>query len=570
MFGINYHFLRFKEPRFLTSIPYLQNFSPWTDYPFDLISVTNQYFSHCLNFHLLLHLEHALSADTQIESITEPIPEEVPATTSHSNGVLKRVTYTTPAILRRRVPTTSVWPVTTTATVPRPKTVKKHRQPTVEKASKIKLQLDSTRPPVLPQASVTSKPVETKRNQNFDVNGSANRYSFVSDDVDETVNPSLAGNGTEMQGFGEAEAIIIPVNGDGEYADKSENASRERANNGGHSRRENRTQHEIRNFIAKVQKLQFLNDHSPSMTSTEKPTPHLNLTIIDKISGTNESGSLYKELSLNVPTRSNVGLHAPLRPKPMPEESGKTVKNKTTVAETKTNTTAATAEDVPQTTENALIVLNTEVVTSTSMKVSYGEAVFNDDADTKEENSINHGTGDRPATGHNVQTSSEDPPPAGHNGHSSTEDSPVIGHNVQPLSEDSPVIGHNVQSLSELGVAKNQPKYKNIFPRSIRDVKYDKTFDDQSTKSGHISSHLGSIIDKYKKQPSNETLHQIIQQLASMYTKSTTLASVPTTKLNSFRPGYNGLLTRPFNRISSTTSATTESPKNISSKLLKF
>lgn len=272
----------------------------------------------------------------------------------------------------------------------------------------------------------------------------------------------------------------------------------------------------------------------------------------------------------NVPTRSNIGLGKPLRPKPtlekvkkpsqekleqpIPDKTEQSSQEKETFSATQltpdrvtqspgekvtdeipkveqpvVTTVSSTTEnphevDDGQNTEaNTVIVLNTEVVTSTSVQVSYRQSDFEDDtANTKD----------------------------------------------HTLEQEQVQITHNLPSVVDLNGGNGgsgQIKYKNIFPRSIRDVtKQEKVFGG-SSKSKYNTQDFVSIVEKYKKQPSNETLNMIIEHLASIYTKTTTQRII-STKSQTMRPNFGGLLlTRPMHRISTSTT-TTETTKLQSSK----
>lgn len=414
--------------------------------------------------------------------------------------------------------------------------MKKHRQPTVEKSSKIKLQLDSSKSStMLSVFSSTVKSIELKKNQNLDINISANRYSFVSNDGERTNDFNVSGNNvTQGQGFGEAEVIIIPSTAEEEHLQKSENAiNQKQIIITAHSNQENKTQTQLRNTISSIQHTQIRenddknsshlaikNVEYPLSTNIGKWNSSDAQAIVEIETNANDTEKLYKKFPLNVPTRSNVALNKPLRPKPvMDQEGGKIMRNITFEMEKKD-----TKEEDLQTTEEAVIILNTEVVTSTSVQVSYGEEIISEDEELSKENSTN------------------------------------------TKVDDYPVITHNVQSLSQLAGAQMQLKYKNIFPRSIRDDKYEKMFDEQSMKTGHSVQQFSSVIEKYKKQPSNETLHLIIEHIASMYTKATT-EPANITKLNTVKYFYNDtLMTRPMHKI--LISTTMESLKNVIGKFL--
>lgn len=173
-------------------------------------------------------------------------------------------------------------------------------------------------------------------------------------------------------------------------------------------------------------------------------------------------------------------------------------------------------------------MLNTEVVTSTSVQVSY-----------RESNAKDEETAD------------------------STDDA---------LNRDEAEITHNLPSMVDLtgGTGgSGQMKYKNIFPRSIRDVTRQEKATGGLTKGKYNTQEFVSIVEKYKKQPSNETLRMIIEHLASIYTKTTTQAIV-STKMPTMRPNLGGLLlTRPMHRISTSTT-TTEAAEQQSSKQINI
>lgn len=188
------------------------------------------------------HIFHAESSQ-HTDTTTEPPTDNAIVANLNPPNVLRRSTLT-PPILRRKPgppipqPPSAPSPSIAIANIStRAKPTKKHRQPTIERTSKIKLQLDalrngghSTSP--LPSSSVKS--VDVRKTQTFDVNGSANRYSFVSEDTEPVVShsstaSSTAQNGTNVRGFGEAEVIIIPSTGDDNMA-SSNTATKPRSN----------------------------------------------------------------------------------------------------------------------------------------------------------------------------------------------------------------------------------------------------------------------------------------------------------------------------------------------------
>lgn len=416
--------------------------------------------------------EHLSNPDAIPENYAESV-EEATITNINHNGVLKRVTHTTPSLVRKRPGTSAPAPVSTVnATQLRSKNMKKHRQPTIEKTSRIKLQLGST---VKPESTTV------KAKKNVDINGNINRYSFVSDDHKQVNNFSVTSNSSVL--LGEAEVIIIPSTAVGEYSERYEDVTSEGP----------------KTKLAHIQMVEQISSRNNGKVTSESNERKIEQHETDASINEAENRPIpitdnSTNLSVNVPTRSNIGLNRP-RPKPV-LQNNQTITNATT--DEKTQKT-----QIDQTTEDNVIVLNTEVVTSTSMQVSYGNNV-------------------------------------------------ILEETLDPKNDDDgDNITHNVPSLFELSGSKTQQKYKNIFPRSIRDE--EQTDRNKETK---MSAHLNLIIEKYKKQPSNETLQLIIEQLAVMYTKATTPAT-QTTKLNLLKPSYSGMmLIKPLNKIYNVTTTT--------------
>ncbi|XP_065206949.1 serine protease nudel-like [Planococcus citri] len=485
--------------------------------------------------------KHISNPDTQTESVLESA-EEASISNMNPNGVLKRVTHTTPSLVRKRPAAPIISPVTSTLPT-RSKNMKKHRPPTIEKTSRIKLQLDKTT--TKPDTTTTSK----SSRKNIDINVSANRFSFVSDDRQKPLNNfSVSGNSSSVL-IGEAEVITIPSTAVGDYSAVVEEVTSQRSKVK-HVDTATATAGSV--SINIVDEILSRNNGKVSSTSTSESNERKIIRHeIDGDASINDDDDESQNLkpiigddnaanfSLNVPTRSNIALNKP-RPKPVlvAKTDNQTVTTNTTkdsssseIKSHRTSTTVAAAAtaapaspEIDQTTEDSVIVLNTEVVTSTSMQVSYGNNVLVEDTMPE-------------------QTQSK----------------------FDPLEDTGDNITHNVPSPIELNGAMKttQQKYKTIFPRSIREE------DDQSDpgKSPKISTHLSLIIEKYKKQPSNETLHLIIEQFAAMYTKTTTATPAAlTTKLNLLvKTNYNNgmMLNKPLlHKIhhNTTTSSTTTTP----------
>lgn len=450
-----------------------------------------------------IFLEHALNAETQTESYIEETLEE--ATVSSLNNALnslKRGTHTTPAILRRRNPTLGTSPIPPSAPTTDNNT-KKHRQPTVEKSSKLKLQLDSTK-----SLPTTTSKTSTKKIQNFDVNDKINRYSFVSDDTLQINNIGSSENSSQVQGFGEAEVIIVSATPENESFLKKKDVTNEKL----YQIESHKTPFIFsRNATSTIDKLpsrpsQQVHHNQQGIFNGNKISEHSHKgnTTDKNAAKSNENKRSDEDFNRNplsnLPTRSNIAVIKPVRPKG--NIYGNAVKISTTTLKMEDN--AEWKNDTLHTTEDAVIVLNTEVVTSTSMQVSYGHETFQDDLP-------------------NSKNSNED---------------------------NSNIVTHNLQSLTEMAGPQITHKYKNIFPRSIRDD-YEERIKTRPTH--HRDSHLSFLIEKYKKQPSNESLNLIIQQLASIYVKNTTQVESlrPATKPSLLKSSYSGLLmTRPMNKIS--------------------
>lgn len=346
----------------------------------------------------------------------------------------------------------------------------------------------------------TSSTTTPKSRKNVDINVSANRFSFVSDDQKPLNNFSVSGNSSVV--IGEAEVITIPSSGVGvgvaDYA-AVQDVTSERT----------KVKHAGINIVDEV--LSRNNGKLAGESNERKISRHEIDASINDSENLKPITDNAANFSVNVPMRSNIALNKP-RPKPvLAKTDNQTVTNATKdeIKSLQTASAAPASAEIDQTTEDGgVIVLNTEVVTSTSMQVSYGNNV-------------------------------------------------LLEETQQPKSDEagSDNITHIVRSPVELNggsIKTTQQKYKTIFPRSIREE------DNQSdpTKVPKFSTHLSLIIEKYKKQPSNETLHLIIEQLSAMYTKTTTPAA-QTTKLNVLKPSYNGImLNKPLHKVYNATTTT--------------
>lgn len=165
-------------------------------------------------------IEHTFHTEPpqHTEATPEPPTDDAIVANLNPPNVLRRSTLA-PPILRRKPGPPAPPPVTVANATLRTKPAKKHRQPTIERTSKIKLQLDALRNGGHSSSTIPPKTAEVRKTQTFDVNGSANRYSFVSEDTEPDNTHSAAAtsaspNSTNVRGFGEAEVIIIPSTGE--------------------------------------------------------------------------------------------------------------------------------------------------------------------------------------------------------------------------------------------------------------------------------------------------------------------------------------------------------------------
>lgn len=280
-----------------------------------------------MNTEHTFHTEPANHADG-----TEPPTDEAVVANLSPPSVLRRSTLAPPILRRKPGPSITQAPpsVTIANTTVRTKPTKKHRQPTIERTSKIKLQLDALRNSshsTSPSPSLATKSVDVRKTQTFDVNGSANRYSFVSEDAEPTVSHSsgVSSQNTTNHGFGEAEVIIIPSTGD-DNAVGSSTSTRPRINispiiKATTERRENRIGQVTmaRNSTATIQKVIPQAKRPESEFRSQEPSK-------PPIPPVTSNPDLLN--FTNVPTRSNIGLGKPLRPKPSLEKAKNPVHEK--------------------------------------------------------------------------------------------------------------------------------------------------------------------------------------------------------------------------------------------------